>query len=66
MPQWQTSVKIKQNPKEFNLALQTAGHTIKRDLSASVNDMGDSILNVELHSILQPRLNPIDSSYGDG
>ena len=25
--------------------------------------MGDSILNVEFHSILQPRLNPIDSSY---
>ena len=25
--------------------------------------MGDGILNVEFHSILQPRLNPIDSSY---
>ena len=63
-PNGKHPVKIKQNPKEFNLALhKTAGHTIKRDLSASVNDMGDSILNVEFHSILQPRLNPIDSSY---
>ncbi len=57
-------LKIKQSPKIFNLALyKTAGHTLKRDLSASINDMGDGILNVEFHSILQPRLNPIDSSY---
>tara|TARA_Y100000814_G_scaffold292530_1_gene271335 strand:- start:439 stop:1806 length:1368 start_codon:yes stop_codon:yes gene_type:complete len=63
-PSGKHPVKIKQNPKEFNLLLhKTAGHTIKRDLSASVNDMGDGILNVEFHSILQPRLNPIDSSY---
>ena len=57
-------VKMKHNSKIFNLALhKTAGHTLKRDLSASVNDMGDGVLNVEFHSILQPRLNPIDSSF---
>ena len=57
-------VKMKHNSKVFNLALhKTAGHTLKRDLSASVNDMGDGVLNVEFHSILQPRLNPIDSSF---
>ncbi len=55
---------LKDNSKVFNLALhKTAGNTLKRDLSASVNDLGDRILNVEFHSILQPRLNPIDSSY---
>ncbi len=58
------AVSIKQNPKIFNLAIhKKAGNTLKRDLSASVNDMGDGILNIEFHSILQPRLNPIDSSY---
>jgi len=63
-PKEKNEVEIKQGPKIFNLALhKTAGHTLKRDLSASVNDMGDGILNVEFHSILQPRLNPIDGSY---
>ncbi len=63
-PNSKSPVKIEQNPKEFNLALhKTAGNTLKRDLSASVNDLGEGILNVEFHSILQPRLNPIDSSY---
>ena len=63
-PKEKSAVEIKQSPKIFNLALhKTAGHTLKRDLSASVNDMGDGILNVEFHSILQPRLNPIDGSY---
>ena len=63
-PKEKNAVEIKQDPKVFNLLLhKTAGHTLKRDLSASVNDMGDGILNVEFHSILQPRLNPIDGSY---
>ena len=63
-PKEKNEIEIKQGPKIFNLALhKTAGHTLKRDLSASVNDMGDGILNVEFHSILQPRLNPIDGSY---
>jgi len=63
-PNSKHSVDMVQSPKVFDLALhKTAGHTLKRDLSASVNDMGDGILNVEFHSILQPRLNPIDSSY---
>ena len=58
------SVAIKPNPKVINLAIYKTGNkTIKRDLSASVNDLGDGILNVEFHSILQPTLNPIDGSY---
>jgi len=63
-PKGNSAVTIDQNPQIFNLALhKSGGHTLKRDLSASVNDIGDGILNVEFHSILQPRLNPIDSSY---
>ena len=58
------SVAIKPNPKVINLAIYKTGNkTLKRDLSASVNDLGDGILNVEFHSILQPSLNPIDVSY---
>ena len=55
---------IYENPKIFNLSVhKSSGHVVKKDLSASVNDLGDGILNVEFHSILQPLLNPIDSSY---
>ena len=57
-------VTIKSNPKVINLAIYKTGNkTLKRDLSASVNDLDDGILNVEFHSILQPTLNPIDGSY---
>jgi 3-hydroxyacyl-CoA dehydrogenase len=57
-------VTIKPNPKVINLAIYKTGNkTLKRDLSASVNDLGAGILNVEFHSILQPTLNPIDGSY---
>ena len=57
-------VTIESNPKVLNLAIhKTSGKTLKRDLSASVNDLGDGVLNVEFHSILQPTLNPIDGSY---
>jgi len=57
-------VTIKSNPKVINLAIYKTGNKmLKRDLSASVNDLGDGILNVEFHSILQPTLNPIDGSY---
>jgi len=56
-------IAMEQHPKELNLMLRkSAGHILKRDLSASVIDLGDGILNVEFHSILQPVLNPIDSS----
>ena len=58
------AVKSKNNPKVFNILLhKNKNFTLKRDLSASLNDMGDGILNVEFHSILQPTLHPIDSSY---
>ena len=55
---------LKKNLKIFNISLHKIGNnTIKRDLSASIHDMGDGVLNVEFHSILQPTLHPIDSSY---
>jgi 3-hydroxyacyl-CoA dehydrogenase len=54
------------NDKVINLNLyKTRNKTIKKDLSASLNDLGDGILNVEFHSILQPTLHPIDKSYID-
>lgn len=57
-------VAIEQNPKVLNLNLHKSKKTtLKRDLSASVNDLGDGVLNVQFHSILQPTLNPIDGSY---
>ena len=59
-----SEVTIDNNSKVFNISLhKTGNNTIKRDLSASLNDMGDGVLNVEFHSILQPTLHPIDSSY---
>ncbi|MBT3299713.1 MAG: 3-hydroxyacyl-CoA dehydrogenase [Candidatus Marinimicrobia bacterium] len=49
--------------KSLNLLLQkSAGNLIKKHWSASLIDLGDGILNVEYHSILQPTLNPIDGS----
>ena len=63
-PMGKHPVTIEQNPKVLNLTLhKSAGNTLKHDLSASVNDLGDGVLNVEFHSILQPTLHPIDSSY---
>ena len=57
-------IVMKQHPNVLNLAIhKSAGNTLKRDLSASVNNIGDGVLNVEFHSILQPTLNPIDGSY---
>ena len=54
------------NDKVINLNLyKTTNKTIKKDLSASLIDLGDGILNVEFHSILQPTLHPIDKSYID-
>ncbi|MEE8335182.1 MAG: 3-hydroxyacyl-CoA dehydrogenase/enoyl-CoA hydratase family protein [Candidatus Neomarinimicrobiota bacterium] len=49
--------------KSLNLnLLKSGGNLVKRDWSASLIDLGDGILNVEYHSILQPVLNPIDGS----
>ena len=52
--------------KEINLNLQkSAGNLVHRDWSASLIDLGDGVLNVEFHSVLQPTLNPIDGSLID-
>ena len=49
--------------KNINLNLQkSAGNLVKQNWSASLVDLGDGVLNVEFHSILQPTLNPIDGS----
>ena len=63
-PKESSSFEINQSPQIFNLKLhKTMNLTLKKNLDASVNDMGDGILNVEFHSSLQPRHNPIDGSF---
>ena len=63
-PTTEAPLTINKKSKEFNLALHKSAHNpIKKDLSASLHDIGDGVLNVEFHSILQPTLHPIDSSY---
>ena len=63
-PTTEAPLTINKKSKEFNLALhKSARNPIKKDLSASLHDIGDGVLNVEFHSILQPTLHPIDSSY---
>ncbi len=52
--------------KEINLSLKkSGGDLIKRDWSASLIDLGDGVLNVEFHSILQSVMNPIDLSLAN-
>jgi len=52
-----------QSKKSINLNLhKTGGNVVKKDWSASLIDLGDGVLNVEFHSVLQPTLNPIDGS----
>ena len=64
-PTKKSEVTIDESSKIFNISLhKTQKNTIiKKDLSASLIDLGDGVLNVEFHSILQPTLHPIDSSY---
>lgn len=57
---------VENDPKEISLILEKSkGNLIKRDWSASLIDLGDSVLNLEFHSILQPSLNPLDMSILD-
>lgn len=59
------SKPVSTTDKEINLNLQkSAGNLVKKNWSASLIDLGDGVLNVEFHSILQPTLNPIDGSLG--
>ena len=44
------------------MSLKKQNNTIKKGWSASVIDMGDEIVGVELHSVLKEDLNPIDGS----
>ena len=62
-PKKESELSLVAKLKEFNISLiKNSGGTIKNDISASLHDIGDGVLNVEFHSILQPRLNPIDGS----
>ena len=55
---------LSKDKKSLSLTLlKSENKILKKDLSASIIDLGDDILNVEFHSILQPTLNPIDGSY---
>ena len=55
--------KVNLREKEINLALaKSSGGLVKRNLSASIIDLGEGILNIEFHSSLQPTMNPIDHS----
>ena len=52
-----------QKDKSLNLVLQkSAGNLVKLGWSASLVDLGDSVLCCEFHSVLQSTLNPIDGS----
>ena len=56
-------LEIQLSDKALNLNIEKSkGNLIERDWSASLIDLGDGVLNVEYHSILQPMLNPIDGS----
>ena len=59
-----SSMKVQEHDeKSINLNLhKTGGNVIKKDWSASLIDLGDGVLNVQFHSVLQPTLNPIDGS----
>ncbi|MEE8340665.1 MAG: 3-hydroxyacyl-CoA dehydrogenase NAD-binding domain-containing protein [Candidatus Neomarinimicrobiota bacterium] len=62
-PAKKNKLALELNEKVINLKLEKSkGNLIERDWSASLIDLGDGVLNVEYHSILQPFLNPIDGS----
>ncbi len=62
-PVKKSPLEIELSEKSLNLRIEKSkGNLIERDWSASLIDLGDGILNVEYHSVLQPLLNPIDGS----
>ena len=61
----QSVLSENRSKKLINLNIhKTGGNVVKKDWSASLIDLGDGVLNVQFHSILQPTLNPIDGSLG--
>ncbi len=57
------ALEYKPSKKTLNINLyKNSKHTLKRDWSASIHDIGDGVLNVEFHSIFVPQMNPIDRS----
>ena len=60
------SAEVPLSDKVINLAIEKSkGNLVKKDWSASLVDLGDGVLNVEFHSILQPVMNPIDTSVAE-
>jgi len=61
----QSVLSENRSKKLINLNIhKTGGNVVKKDWSASLIDLGDGVLNVQFHSVLQPTLNPIDGSLG--
>jgi len=54
---------VARHPLAIDLSLaRSAGRVVERHWSASLVDLGDGVLDVAFHSILQGGLNPIDGS----
>lgn len=58
--------ELVQKPNEVNLqGLKQTGKELKKNWCASLVDLGDGVACLEFHSVLQPVMNPIDSSIID-
>lgn len=57
---------LKENPKIIRLnILKNSGKEWRKNWNASAIDLGDGILLVEFHSIVQPAMNPLDGATMD-
>lgn len=64
----ESELMVAKDPEYHTLHLhleKSKGNLVQRDWSASLVDLGDGVLNVEFHSVLQRTLNPIDGSVID-
>ncbi len=59
-----TDCPVKERYIYLNLE-RSKGNLVQRHWSASLIDLGDGVLNLEFHSVLQAALNPIDGSVID-
>ena len=56
-------VQVKRHKKQFDfIGLVKNNKVIKKHWSASLIDLDDGVAGIQLHSVLQPALNPIDGS----
>ena len=54
-------INISDNQINFNQFVKN-NKTIKKNWSASVVDLDDGVVGVQLHSVLKPDFNPLDGS----